>query len=256
MTKPDWNPESYERFGDVRLQPALDLLQSAGALPDGDIIDLGCGSGVMGAALRARFPGRRLIGVDNSPAMLSKARATRQYDTLITADVASWTPERPPALIFSNAVLQWLGDHPALLPRLAAMLDKGGVLAVQVPHQQRARSSQAWRSCFEALGGGQPDAKMSEVLEPEDYFDLLAPLGQVRVWQTEYIQHLAASETGHPVRLYTESTFARPYLEKFDSDGQAQLVAAYDREVAASYPLRQDGSVLFPFKRLFFVLET
>ena len=43
------------------------------------------------------------------------------------------TPESPPALIFSNAALQWLPDHQRLLPRLAAHLAPGGTLAVQMP---------------------------------------------------------------------------------------------------------------------------
>lgn len=41
----DWDPQSYARFGDLRLRPALDLLARVGALPEGDVIDLGCGNG-------------------------------------------------------------------------------------------------------------------------------------------------------------------------------------------------------------------
>lgn len=254
--KQDWNPDSYGRFADVRLQPALDLLAAVAGLPEGDIIDLGCGAGVVGPALRQRFPERRLVGLDSSPAMLGKAEGTGCYDLLVEADAAMWAPERPPALIFSNAVLQWLPDHPALVSRLAGYLVPGGILAVQVPHQQAAPSARAWGESFAALEGGTPTAKTSEVLEPEAYFDVLSPLGRVRVWETEYLQHLPPSENGHPVRLYTESTFARPYLEQLDDAGQAELIAAYEARIAANYPIRPDGSVLFPFRRLFFVLVT
>jgi trans-aconitate 2-methyltransferase len=31
--KRDWNPQSYARFRDLRLRPALDLLNRVGALP-------------------------------------------------------------------------------------------------------------------------------------------------------------------------------------------------------------------------------
>ena len=70
----------------------------------------------MAAALRARFPKRRLVGVDASPAMLAQARG---YDATAEADIAQWQPDTPPALIFSNAALHWLPDHATLLPRLA-----------------------------------------------------------------------------------------------------------------------------------------
>ena len=36
-------------------------------------------------------------------------------------------------LIFSNAALHWVADHPALLQRLTAALAPGGQLAVQMP---------------------------------------------------------------------------------------------------------------------------
>ena len=36
-------------------------------------------------------------------------------------------------LIFANAALQWVGDHPAIFPKLAALVNPGGVLAMQMP---------------------------------------------------------------------------------------------------------------------------
>ena len=50
--------------------------------------------------------------------MLEKARARSLYDDLTEADAAQWQPKAAPALIFSNAALQWLPDHPALFPKL------------------------------------------------------------------------------------------------------------------------------------------
>ena len=38
--KADWSPETYARFHDLRLRPALDLLAQVGALPAGDAVDL------------------------------------------------------------------------------------------------------------------------------------------------------------------------------------------------------------------------
>lgn len=251
----DWNPGAYERFRGLRLQPALDLLSRVGALPAGDVVDLGCGTGVMGQALGAGHAGRRLLAVDNSPAMLEKAAATGCYERLQEADIASWHPDNPPALIFSNAALQWLGDHATLLPRLAAMLAPGGVLAVQMPHQNPAPSHRGWARAYEALFGQAPDQSGPAVLSPAAYFDLLAPLGEFCLWQSDYYQHLAASDQGHPVRLFTQSTYARPVLAGLEAGERQRLIAAYEADMARSYPLRADGSCLFPFRRLFFTLR-
>lgn len=256
MPKADWNPDLYSRFSGLRLQPALDLAARIRAVPAGEICDLGCGAGAAGPVLKTRFADRALSGVDSSPAMLDKARATGAYDRLARADIAAWAPREAPALIFSNAVLHWLGDHRCLLPRLAGLLRPGGVLAVQMPHQNPAPSHRLWHQLVTRHFPGRFDpASAPGILEPAEYFRILAPLGTVDIWQTTYFQHLAPAEDGHPVRLFTSSTFARPVLDALTPDEAADLCRRYDAAVAENYPRFADGSVLFPFRRLFFVLQ-
>lgn len=117
----DWSPGAHDAFRGFRLRPALDLLSAVPeGLADGAVVDLGCGSGAAARALRARFPTRRLLGVDTSPAMLEAARRVGACDGLIEADAGGWDPEAPAVLLFSNACLHWLPDHAGLMPRLAA----------------------------------------------------------------------------------------------------------------------------------------
>ena len=256
MTRPDWNPALYARFRDHRLQPAIDLAARIGALPPGALCDLGCGAGVAGALLKGRFPDRQLIGVDSSPAMLDKARATGDFDALIEADAGSWTPEQPLALIFANALLHWLPDHETLLPRLAGQLAPCGVLAVQMPHQNAAPSHRLWHDLAARHFPGRFDpATAPGILPPADYFRILSPLGHVDIWETEYFQQLPPEPEGHPVRMFTSSTFARPVLEALEPGEAAELIRLYDSAAAEAYPPMQDGSVLFPFRRLFFLLQ-
>ncbi|MEZ5676010.1 trans-aconitate 2-methyltransferase [Thalassovita litoralis] len=252
----DWNPAKYARFSGLRLRPAVDLLAQVGTLPDGPVCDLGCGAGAVGPVLRERFAGRHLLGLDSSAAMLGKAAEIGAYDALQQADIADWHPEQRFALIYSNAALHWLPDHPGLLPRLAGMLTPGGMLAVQVPHQNDAPSHRAWQSVAARLFPGRiAEDGGPGVLAAPAYFDLLSPLGQVSVWETEYMQRLDPVAQGHPVRHFTESTFARPILNVLNAAEQAELIAAYEVEMTRAYPLRPDGSALFPFRRLFFTLS-
>ncbi|GAB4286014.1 MAG: trans-aconitate 2-methyltransferase [Roseovarius sp.] len=251
----DWNPGAYARFGDLRLRPGLDLLNAVGRMGGGDVIDLGCGNGALGEALRARAGGRKVIGVDASPAMLERARQSGQYASLQQADIRDWHPTRAPGLIFSNAVLHWVGGHERLMPRLAGMLAKGGTLAVQMPHQNRAPSHRVWLTLAEEMFPGRVD-KMGTpgVMAPIRYEEMLAPLGQFRMWETEYYQRLVAEPGSHPVRRFTESTYARPVLNALDAEERAEIIRRYEEVMHAAYPVRADGSVLFPFRRLFFTL--
>jgi trans-aconitate 2-methyltransferase len=252
--KSDWNPKAYARFRDQRLRPALDLLNAVGQMGAGDVVDLGCGNGAMAEALRARAGGRNVTGVDSSPAMLEKARAAG-YDALQQADIADWHPNRAPGLIYSNAALHWVGGHEVLMPRLGRMLGKGGTLAVQMPHQNKAPSHRVWLSLAEELYPGRAE-KMGTpgVMAPVKYEELLAPLGQFRLWETDYYQRLTAEPGSHPVRRFTESTYARPVLAALNEVERADLIRRYEEVMHTAYPVRGDGTVLFPFRRMFFTL--
>ena len=49
----------------------------------------------------------------------------------------TWQPEPGTDLIFGNAVMQWLPDHPAIMRRLLEAMPQGGVLAIQMPDNTR-----------------------------------------------------------------------------------------------------------------------
>jgi len=254
----DWNPGAYDRFRGLRLRPALDLLAQVPDLPSGEVIDLGCGGGASGAMLRSRFPDARLIGLDSSPAMLAQAADTAMYDRLVTQDIADWSPQTPPALIFSNAALHWLGDHARLLLRLAGCLPPRGVLAVQMPGNFLAPSHALLRATAARLFPERlaPGPYVPPVADAEDYLILLGGLGTVDAWETRYIQRLApVSQGGHPVRAFTEGTAMRPWLNLLNPDETRAFIEDYDKGLELAYPCGSDGSVLFPFRRVFFILR-
>lgn len=253
----DWNPERYARFADLRLRPARDLAAQVHGLPEGAVIDLGCGNGPVAETLASRFSSHALIGVDNSPAMLAKAAETGRYDVLVEADITHWAPRHAPALIFSNAALHWLGAHEALMARLAGYLAPGGVLAVQMPRQYGAPSHRFLRDIATSRHPDRFDFSgwQAPVLPAEGYWRMLSPLGEVTAWETEYVQRLAPTEGAHPVRRFTESTAMRPFLERLEPAEAAAFTAAYDEALSVAYPLLPDGGALFPFRRTFFTLR-
>jgi trans-aconitate 2-methyltransferase len=129
-----WDPAQYERYKAYRERPAMDLLARLPAdLQPRAIIDLGCGTGEQAAWLARRWPQARVAGVDTSPDMLARARARPERVDWVEADIAQWAPDAPVDLIYTNAALQWLSGHEALVPRLAGFLAEGGVFACQVP---------------------------------------------------------------------------------------------------------------------------
>ncbi len=252
----DWEPQRYEKFAAERRLPFDDLVGLCRPTPGGVIYDLGCGTGARTIDLPDALGAATVIGIDTSNTMLERTRA---YDdprvSFVNANIANFQPDHSPDVILSNAALHWLDDHAKLMPQLVSMLGKGGTLAVQLPHQNNAPSHRVWLTLAEELFPEQADAFGTPgVLTPIEYDELLAPLGTFRLWETEYYQRLTAETGSHPVRRYTESTYARPILTALDATEKAALIKRYEDVMHKAYPVRSDGTVLFPFRRMFFTL--
>src|SRR4029077_13878734 len=71
--------------GPTRLHDAVEAVMRAAARPMrfGSVLDLGCGTGLGGAACGPFFD--CLVGVDLSPAMIAQAATKGLYDRLVTA---------------------------------------------------------------------------------------------------------------------------------------------------------------------------
>ncbi len=248
----DWDPAKYLEFAGPRLQPAIDLLARVPLAAPAVVYDLGCGAGSATRLLRARWPAAQITGVDGSAAMLAAAARADAGVRWVEADLAAWEPPRPADVLFSNAALHWLGDHPRLFPRLLGQLAPAGVLAVQMPRNHGAPShtemvaaarSGPWRDRLAPL------LREAPVAPPATYYDLLAPrASRVDIWETEYLHVL---EGDNPVVEWTRGSALRPLLDALAEPERSRFLDAYARRIAAAYPRRPDGRTLLPFRRLF-----
>jgi trans-aconitate 2-methyltransferase len=256
-----WDPAQYLKYASERLRPALDLMARIPIEAPATIVDLGCGTGNVTKILAERWPRAHIVGVDNSAAMLTVARASTEGETRrewIDADIAAWAPAEPVDVAFSNAALHWHDDHAKLFPRIFGWLAPGGALAVQMPDQYAAPShvalaavvsSARWR---DRLG---PLLRRAPVAPAAAYFRLLAAAARtVDAWTTEYLHVLPPSRDGvHPVVAWTRGTALTPFLAALDADAQQAFVDDYSARIGAAYPALTDGRVLFAFRRVFIV---
>jgi predicted TPR repeat methyltransferase len=99
----------------------------------GRVIDLGCGTGL---AARAFSPvAGEIIGIDLSPRMIERARATGLYAEVDVAEIAEGLGRRPDAsadLILAADVMVYVHDMTPLLAEVARVLAPGGMFAFTV----------------------------------------------------------------------------------------------------------------------------
>ncbi|KQR02624.1 methyltransferase domain-containing protein [Deinococcus sp. Leaf326] len=251
-----WNPEQYHRFRAARSAPAQDLQALVPVRDYHNIVDLGCGTGEQARQLAERFPAAQVLGLDSSAEMLAQAAGGPATPNLRfeQGDIAGLTGEYD--LIYANASLQWLPNHPALLARLWARLRPGGVLAVQVPanhdHPSHRLLTETAQEFAAELGGftrfGTAHGA-SPVLTPAAYAELLDALGA---------QDITALSKVYPVVLpgalglveWTRGTALVPYLSRLSQGDGERFLAAYRERLRATFPSER---VYYAFTRVLFI---
>lgn len=248
-----WDPGQYERFKAERSQPFFDLLGLVEPVPGGRAVDLGCGTGELTRSLHERAGVATTLGIDSSAEMLAKSRAFAGGGlTFAEADIATFAPEHPFDIVFSNAALQWLPEHERLIPAVAALVARGGQLAVQMP----ANFDHPSHTIAAALADEEPyrtalrgERRYVNVRPPEWYAELLHGLGFAR-------QHVRLQVYGHvlpgpeDVVEWVRGSLLTEFRERLTGELYAAFEGEYRRRLLETLPHRRP--YLYPFKRLLF----
>jgi trans-aconitate 2-methyltransferase len=245
-----WNPERYNQFKAERSAPFEDLLQLIQIRPGLKVIDLGCGTGELTSRLAERLPDSEVLGIDSSPDMLAKTQSFKgpnlNFQLRDIQEIeGAWD------LIFSNAAIQWIGDHPSLVPQLFSHLNPGGQLVVQLPsnHNHPAHhmivetaSEQPYQR---ALNGW---LRHSPVLPVEDYAELLyATGGQDLVVFEKVYPHVL--ENSDAVADWSAGTALLPYMERLDAELRQAFMERYRQKLRRHWP---HSPVFYGFRRILF----
>lgn len=102
-----------------------------------DVLDAGCGTGLVGTLLRNRSS--RLIGVDLSASMLERAKRKNVYDELHKGDLLSFMQARPPSfdVVTCAATLIHFGDlGPPFAAARSALRTGGALVFTAFPNEQ------------------------------------------------------------------------------------------------------------------------
>ncbi len=236
----DWDPAQYARFRAERRRPFFDLMALVEARPEMRVVDLGCGTGELSRELHDHLRAHETLGVDSSESMLAESAeyaGVREGDSVRGSagvrfelgDLADTDGRGAWDLVFSNAALHWLPDHPALLGRLTRLVAPNGQLAVQVPanHDHPSHlladeiaAEQPFRSALEGYQRGH------DVLSPREYALVLQALGYRRqlVRLQVYVHELPSVDD---VVEWVKGTLLTAYERRLPADLYATYLERY-----------------------------
>jgi trans-aconitate 2-methyltransferase len=246
-----WNPDQYDRFRAERQQPFFDLLALIRPRPDMRVVDLGCGTGEITRLLHEKLGARDTLGLDSSETMLAKSAAHVVPGLRFgRGDIAEFAAAGVYDLVFTNAALHWLPDHPALFARLSAALAPDGQLAVQMPfnfdHPSHTVAAlvareEPFRTALRGYALKRP------VLLPEEYAVLLHCLG----FRTQYVR---LQVYGHvlPARdeviEWVKGTLLTDYQRRLPEDLWPRFLTRYRERLLPE--LENTQPYFYPFKRV------
>lgn len=240
-----WNPAQYQQFAGERRQPFNDLLALVQRRPDMRVIDLGCGTGALTRTLHEQLQAAETLGIDSSSDMLeTSSEFASEHVRFEQAEIETFTPGEACDLIFSNAALHWVPDHPSLLQGFTAFLNSNGQLAIQMPANDD-HPSHMIAAELAADAGIEP--RPNYVLPIERYAHLLRRLGFARQHvRTQVYGHLL--ESSDAVVEWVRGALLTDYERQLPPDEWQQFLRRYRSRIREA--LGSERPFFYTYKRV------
>ncbi len=131
----DWDAARYHRISSPQFDWGQRVIARLKPSAGERILDLGCGTGRLTEQIVAASGGGRVIGLDQSGAMLAVARASAEDAPRRIAYVQASGVALPFRgvfdAVFSAATLHWIDDHQAVFESVHSSLEPGGRFVAQ-----------------------------------------------------------------------------------------------------------------------------
>lgn len=247
----NWNPEIYNQFKDIRYQPFYDLMNFITPEEHQNAIDIGCGTGEQTFILANQLKNAQFLGVDSSEAMLAESKQFVQkrlsFKQATTEDVLE--SKQKWDLIFSNAALQWSNQHDKLFPKLIALLNPHGQMAIQMPMQ----SDNVLNQLLLELVDEQPFKsylngwkRESPLLSIDEYATIMFHAGLTHMQIIQKVYPIIAEHAQDLLDFISGSALI-PYIDRLKGDQKEEFIAEYKKRIDLKFTT---FPAIYPFKRL------
>jgi len=244
----EWNPEAYAKSSSNQLAWARELIARLGLTGSEALLDVGCGDGKVTAEIAGAVPDGSVLGVDASGANVDYARAyfpPERYPNLRFEQMDARRLDTPRRfdVIFSNAVLHWVDDHPAFLAGCARLIRPGGRLVISCGGKgnaagihaaiDRVMAAPEWAGYFEGF------PFPYHFYAPADYARWLPEAG-FTVERAELVEKDMVHAGSDGLAAWLRTTWL-PYTSRVPAEKREAFIAACVASYLADHPLDESG---------------
>ena len=242
-----WNAKLYEQKHSFVWQYGTEVLKILAPQPGELILDLGCGTAQLTAQIAAA--GARVIGLDNSPAMIEQARINYPELRFEIADAQDFRFAEPFDAVFSNAVLHWVSAADRVARSLFLALKPGGRFVAEFGGRGCVREIRAaGRAALSAIGLS-PEDEMNSWYFPSiaEYSSVLESQG-LSVTSAWLFDRPTKLEDGEPGLRQWIRMFCNNFLNRIPQNRQDEFLAKWEDSLRPK--LFRDGSWFVDYKRI------
>ena len=252
-----WDAADYAAHSVVQQTWARELIARLDLRGDENILDVGCGDGKVTAEIARSVSRGSVTGVDASPQMIQFAQKTflKSKNSNLKFEVADARKiefDRGFDLVFSNAALHWVDDHPAFLLGAASVLNSGGRLLVSCGGKGNAHDVflalrpelrlKRWREFFRRM------PMPYFFYAPVDYEKWLPKFG-FKINQLKLAPKAAMYEGKADFATWLRTTWI-PYVQRVPENLREEFITAVVDRYVANHPMDEAGRVHIRMVRL------
>lgn len=241
-----WDAETYDNVSTPQEDFAIKLVQLRNWAGDEVVMDAGCGSGRVTKILAKKNPKGRIYAVDNDANMVDKAKGNlSEFENIAVInsnllDLGLKTIPSKVDVVFSNAVLHWVLDHPKVFNIFFDLLNQNGQLLIQcggygnlrkaVSVFDKVKDSEKFRHFFKDWKNQWYFPKPSETEK------LLKEIGYSNV--KAYLKETPISfPDRNSYALYLKTVILGPYLRHIKSEnGKEEYLEFILEEIEQNHP--------------------
>lgn len=126
----------YQDNARQQQKSAEELSKMFGNVADGELLEIGCGTGFLTGEIMKRYPGRELTAIDLSDEMASFCKRQFPQVRAIQGDGEQLNVDGQYGAIFSGMCLHWFTNLKKSLGNIRKALKKGGVFYFSFPNNR------------------------------------------------------------------------------------------------------------------------